>query len=1075
MALSASSASAPRASIERTSHPPNNGPLPATLNSLSRALSARTAEFVRPHRIRVKIGTWNVAASPGTDKDLRTWFVDGDEIDKRLAGPEACQSRTVDTAREPFLDPEGDDVNAVRLVGGDKIGLYVLGLQEVVDLNAARTTLFTDSTPIEKWNTALSESLPEGYELVVAEQLSGILLLIYASPEAARSITNVSSTTVGTGLLGYMGNKGGIAARLVMGEATRIVFVNSHLASGTEAWHLERRCWDYNQIVTRTQFDPISNSVMFEDESGKIGDEDFAFWLGDLNFRLEGIPGDDIKHILGLHTRGEYDITKPPNDQLDGEQGVFVNASDSEQEEDQGSDTNAAAANSTTSTASLSNKEAIITPVNASVTLPDPEEFPEDPEDFELDAHLDPSSLQATLDSLLPHDQLRRMIKERKAFHEGWREGPITFLPTYKYDMGTVGLFDSSEKRRPPSWCDRILFRTRKEKEAYETRLKEEEEARRKDQEMKARGMEQAGEDDEVLFDYDPDSDRDSRDVSIFDYDEVQDAYEEEAEGVVDEDGFVDRINLEIYTSHQRITSSDHKPTSSILTLYYNAVVPELKAKVHAEVARQIDRAENEGRPGVTIIVDGQSSVTGEGVDFGGVGYLSKTVRTLTIANTSQVPATLSFVERPRLDDDGTEDRCPPWMTTGFTRPDSLGMAGDEEMTDLGKEVTLDPGDTLSAVLEIFVSELSQLMALNGGLVKLEDVLVLRITDGRDHFIPVRGNWLPTCFGRSIDELIRLPNGGIRNFAKSSPEIATSAIPSSLQVHASHPCELFRLIEAIEKLTERAVADENMVEGRKVPRDKLGWPLEESTWMFAGSKDREALRADVIDALDRGANTVLDAFPAETPTAQRLEVVAEVMALFLKSLVDGVVTASLWARIETSVPGISSVSSTTNSDNNSNRIKEETEDVRCAILDILTSAPNHHISFVFLMAMAGKVVAELAPIDRSVVKTFSGEGSSVGGGGIGRVGTFGSSATSGRRSLGFRRSVSATTAAANPSTTVASWVAEAVARRMGTEEALSRVLGRLVCRVPPARLEAMGMRERRAVEDKMARVVKVFL
>lgn len=70
--------------------------------------------------------------------------------------------------------------------------------------------------------------------------------------------------------------------------------------------------------------------------------------------------------------------------------------------------------------------------------------------------------------------------------------------------MGNIGLFDSSEKQCAPSWCDRILYLTHRDKRAHDQRVAEEEAARRKDEEMKSRGLE---EDDDVLFSYEPDAD----------------------------------------------------------------------------------------------------------------------------------------------------------------------------------------------------------------------------------------------------------------------------------------------------------------------------------------------------------------------------------------------------------------------------------------------------------------------------------------------------------------------------------------------------------------------------------------
>ena len=62
------------------------------------------------------------------------------------------------------------------------------------------------------------------------------------------------------------------------------------------------------------------------------------------------------------------------------------------------------------------------------------------------------------LTTLLPHDQLLRELKSNLGFRlRGFSEGPITFNPTYKYDLHSKE-YDSSEKLRSPAWCDRILW-----------------------------------------------------------------------------------------------------------------------------------------------------------------------------------------------------------------------------------------------------------------------------------------------------------------------------------------------------------------------------------------------------------------------------------------------------------------------------------------------------------------------------------------------------------------------------------------------------------------------------------------
>lgn len=887
-----------------------------TPQSLARAVYARRAEYVRPHKIKVKVGTWNVAACPGTDKDLDSWFVGGEGIDRNFAALDLSHNPAVEHTK---LAQHDETTDPIHLVGGNDIGLYVLGLQEVVDLNMTKEYMTravnsnVDNTPSEKWQAAIEAAMPNGYELVMSEQMTGLLLMIYASPEIAPTISNVSTSQVGTGLLGYFGNKGAVTSRLLLGETTRMVFVNCHLASGAGSSYLDRRIWDVSQILAKTQFDPIIQAGVAEDEGEMIGDEDFAFWFGDLNFRLEGLPGDDIRRILTLHTRGEYGLsrgeTAPP---LEGEGVIVMRSSESDDD-------------TTVASSGDSHKQSLD---SETTTLPDPDDFPEDPSQ-------DPTSLQATLESLLPHDQLRKIVLQQKVFHEGWREGPITFLPSYKYDVGTVSLFDSSEKRRAPSWCDRILYRTRKDKQDYDAKVRDDAEAKKKDEEMRSRGIDQ---DEDVLFSYDPDTEGEEQPGGApgVDYDEYDEGEDAAATEVVTKDGYVDRITQDIYTSHQRIMSSDHKPIISIFTLEYDAVVPELKAKVHAEVARELDRAENEGRPSITVALEAGLAAGQTGADFGDIGFLERKSTVVTIANTGSVPAQFSFVERPTTDEGDSTTLT--WLATSFIYPD------DGESSSLGKEVTLEPGETILAHVEAQVSAIAHLRSLNDGQSKLEDVLVLRVEGGRDHFIPARGTWLPTSFGRSIDELIRVPDGGIRKFVQENA--INGAIPYSSDVRCSAPKELFKLTEAIQTLAERCVADEAMLEDMVLPGEP-GWPFDSSTWS-SGLGEQDTIKAAVVAALDTDTS-IFEALSVELSSPQKLEFLSSILLLFLASLTDGLVPPQLWAKLSTAIPNLTQIP------------PSAWPDTKTQILDTLSSAPNHNIALVFLTSTLTRVATELLP------------------------------------------------------------------------------------------------------------------
>lgn len=904
------------------------------LPALLRAVRARKAEYIRPRTVRVKVGTWNVAAMAGTERDLAQWFVQGKEVPNR------------------FNTSEHDAGSADSTTGGgsqnrpEDVGIYVLGLQEIIDVSSPSGALkpYTDPAPSNRWKAALERALPSGYLLISEVQLVGLLLLVYAAPNVAPTISSVSSTTVGTGLMGYMGNKGAVITRILLGETTRIVFINCHLAAGADKGSLDRRNWDAAQIISRAKFDALDPDVEgYDDSAETIGKEDFAFWFGDLNYRVDDVPGDDVRRLLSLHTRNEYDAKRKHRKRPEGDPPSPVLVAEEGSDETSGDDSNKS---------SDGGDEA------------DADKIPEES---------DPTSLLNTLNTLLTHDQLRIQQQQRKAFHEGWREGSIRFLPTYKYDIGTIATFDSSEKKRGPSWCDRILYRSKRDLLNYQKRVKREEEARRRDEEMKARGVDKAADDEGVLFEYDPETDGAN--------DEDEDAATAAADNTSaksessDDEDEDDRIQLTYYTSHQGILSSDHKPIDAEFIITYDAVIPELKATVYQDVVRQLDRAENEARPSLTVVIDHHhhdeeedlrdTSYDRNAIYLGRVPYAVPVSREMIIANTGSVPATFNFASRliGREQPEGATNP-PAWLDVKVHWPMDEPAADKKDKENPIEKYTLLPGDSVTVEVTACVTHLDYVRPLNANEAKVEDILVLQVTGGRDHFIPIYGRWLPTCFGRSLEELTRMPETGARSLAgMSAEEIQQQA----QQPRLSAPRELFRLTEAITSTVERAVAEWEMTRGGSDPsnsaEDKdntppwqtephgVCWPFSPETWMLRDEATRPALLAAVREALDTGERNIISVFPAEVPALHRLEVLAETLISFLRSLRDGIIPADIWRDMEAQMAA-------------RDRAKvpwSSPEELQAWVLDALAVSPVHSVSFTFVTFMLNQIANEVAP------------------------------------------------------------------------------------------------------------------
>jgi hypothetical protein len=328
--------------------------------------------------------------------------------------------------------------------------------------------------------------------------------------------------------------------------------------------------------------------------------------------------------------------------------------------------------------------------------------------------------------------------------------------------------------------------------------------------------------------------------------------------------------------------------------------------------------------------------------------------RSLTIANTGQVPATVYFIDRP-VGPGQHPGLCPNWVSLKID--DGSGKLS----SDMGKR-TLEPGQAFNVELELRILDVSLARAFNEGIKSLEDILVLRVENGRDHFIPLRGTWLESSLGHSISKLIRIPEGGIRKLQRQKPDsgkkksgsVSSGSVlddDEAIPVRWSAPRELFRLTEVIEELTVRVTAEWGMLNDsttRPPWENSAGWPFAAASWTLEKAQRTDIL-ADIGEALDTDSAFDTDLLSTLTHL-QKLECLAEFLVLFLSAMHEGVVTPQLWHSLDEGLRKQEKLKQ-------SQQAKDE--DLRTWSQEILSSSPAHSISFILVTSMLDRIASEV--------------------------------------------------------------------------------------------------------------------
>jgi len=145
-------------------------------------------------------------------------------------------------------------------------------------------------------NSAAGTAPDSRYVLLASRYLVGLNIAVFCRAGLAGEISEVQDAEAPVGMMGVMGNKGGVSVRLRVADTT-FCFVCAHLAAHRNA--VAQRNSDFASIMAKTEFRHESRAEALAaaasgargvslPDLGRFGvlDHDLAVWFGDFNYRI---------------------------------------------------------------------------------------------------------------------------------------------------------------------------------------------------------------------------------------------------------------------------------------------------------------------------------------------------------------------------------------------------------------------------------------------------------------------------------------------------------------------------------------------------------------------------------------------------------------------------------------------------------------------------------------------------------------------------------------------------------------------------------------------------------------------